>query len=394
MSRFRMLALACACGLTLTIVPAVGDEPLTDAQKEKNLERVLREKAKTKIESEAVGELSVSEVLKKISKEHGIEIVVSEEAFRAAGITGFKDRKSFLRSINPAEMTVPQFLDVWLASVGATYKIELPRIVIVPAPRWNEKLGEFDRTDRAAVVLATFEQEIQLKEGTNINEIPLFELLQDLSKRYQLTFVVNEESFKAVGSPNIREEKARIATTHLRGLRLPQFLNVTLESVGATYLLKNDVIEIVSIPHAAKVTKSGISQEEDGRGRLNEPLVAAIVKEKPLNEVVARIAEMYDLTVVVSPQAGDARTGFVTARLLNVPADKALELLALQCDLRVVRRGAAYFITSRDHANELFGEKLEKERQLIEVQKLREAPAKPPAPPAPPEKPLAPAPEK
>jgi hypothetical protein len=51
--------------------------------------------------------------------------------------------------------------------------------------------------------------------------------------------------------------------------------------------------------------------------------------------------------------------------------------------LRVVRRGNAFLITSRDHANELFGEKLEKQRQLIEIQKLREAPAKPPAPPAP-----------
>jgi hypothetical protein len=115
--------------------------------------------------------------------------------------------------------------------------------------------------------------------------------------------------------------------------------------------------------------------------------VSAVVKEKPLNEVVAKIAEMYDLTVVVAPQAGDAKTGFVNARLLNTPADKALELLALQCDLRVVRRGSAFLITSRDQANELFGEKLDKERQLIEVQKLREAPAKPPAPPEKPPEP-------
>ena len=115
--------------------------------------------------------------------------------------------------------------------------------------------------------------------------------------------------------------------------------------------------------------------------------MSAVFKEKPLNEAVAKIAEMYDLTVVVSPQAGDAKTGFVTARLLNVPADKALELLALQCDLRVVRRGNAFLITSKDQANELFNEKLDKERQKIEMQKLREAPAKPPEKPPEPKAP-------
>ena len=115
--------------------------------------------------------------------------------------------------------------------------------------------------------------------------------------------------------------------------------------------------------------------------------MSAFFKEKPLNEAVAKIAEMYDLTVIVSPQSGDARTGFVTARLLNVPADKALELLAaLQCDLRASCSAAeaAFLITSRDHANELFDENMGRERQKIELQKLREAPAKPPAPPAPP----------
>jgi hypothetical protein len=55
-----------------------------------------------------------------------------------------------------------------------------------------------------------------------------------------------------------------------------------------------------------------------------------------------------------------------------MPAEKALELLTLQADLRVVRRGTAFLITSKDHANEIFGEELEKERQRIELQKFRE----------------------
>src|SRR5262249_11837855 len=119
----------------------------------------------------------------------------------------------------------------------------------------------------------------------------------------------------------------------------------------------------------------------------SEPLISFIVKEKPLNETVEQIAKLYDLTVVVSPQAGDARTGFVSARLLNMPAEKALELLALQADLRVVRRGAAFFITSKDHANEIFTEEVEKELKKIELMKLRETLVKPQTPERQPAKP-------
>lgn len=243
------------------------------------------------------------------------------------------------------------------------------------------------KADPLEQLLATLDQEVQLKEGANVNEIPLFELLESLTKKHGVTFTLNEDSFKSVGMANIKEEKPRIAATRLNGFTLRQFLNAALEDLRATYLIRNGAIEIVSLGHAASAAKTEVVIGEDNRYRLKEPLVSAAVKEKPLNEVVAKLAEMYDLTVIVSPQAGDAKTGFVTARLLNLPADKAIELLALQCDLRVVRKGNAFLLTSRDHLNELFGEKLDKERQKIEVEQLRKAPAKPPAAP---EKPPAP----
>lgn len=244
-----------------------------------------------------------------------------------------------------------------------------------------------DKTEQIITIL--LEQEVNTPKGA-INDIPLFELLSHLSKEHSLTFVINEECFKEVGQPNIKEEKPKLASTELRGLHVNQFLRVILGSMGATYLVRNNSIEIVSVQYAASLTKAAL-KPVDGESvyrQLAQPLVSYIVKEKPLNETVTKIAEMYDLTVVVSPQAGDARMGFVSARLLNMPAEKALELLALQADLRVVRRGAAFLITSRDHANEIFGEELEKERQRIELQKFREMPVKPTAKlPVPPEQP-------
>jgi hypothetical protein len=229
-----------------------------------------------------------------------------------------------------------------------------------------------------------FKQEVMLgdhpNDNVNINDIPLLELLSGLSTRYKLTFTINEDCFKAAGVNDIAEAKPKVASTRLRGMKMHELLTVTLESMRATYIIKGNRIEIVTPEYAAKMAKTTTTQNADGKESLAEPLVSAIIKEKPLNEAVAMIAERYDLTVVVSPQSGDARTGFVTARLLNVPADKALELLALQADLRVVRKGNAFLITSRDHANDMFGEKLERERQLIELKKFRDAPLPKPEP--------------
>jgi len=225
-------------------------------------------------------------------------------------------------------------------------------------------------------------EEVELPQS-NINEIPLFEILQQLGKRYELTFSINEDSFKAEGLNNIREALPGISTTQVRGLTIHQFLTSVLHSAGATYMVKGRTIEIIAPGRAARLTRSTVSGTEDGRVVLKEPLVSAVFKEKALNEAVASIAERYDLTVAVSPQAGDARTGFITARLLNLPADRALELVALQADLRVVRKGAAFLITSREHADSLFQEEVEKQRAKIELDKLRQMPPPRPEAPAP-----------
>src|SRR5688572_17747545 len=45
-------------------------------------------------------------------------------------------------------------------------------------------------------------EEVELTD-VNLNETPLFEILQRFAKRYDLTFSINEESFKAEGLNNI-----------------------------------------------------------------------------------------------------------------------------------------------------------------------------------------------
>jgi hypothetical protein len=261
-------------------------------------------------------------------------------------------------------------------------------LVAVPgAARAADK--EPAKHDALERVLAVLEKEVRLPADADVTEVSLFEIVQHLSKTHDLAFVINEKSFDT--NPNIKETKPKVTATSLRGMHARDFLNHTLSSMNATFLVRRDHIEIVSVEHAAKETKSQIraTDGETRRESLGAPLISTIIKEKPLNEAVAKLAEIYDLNVIVSPQAGDARTGFVSARLLNVPADKALELLALQADLRVVKKGNAFVLTSKEHAEGMFNEKLDRERQKIELEKFREAPAAPPAPmpPAPPPQP-------
>jgi hypothetical protein len=217
----------------------------------------------------------------------------------------------------------------------------------------------------------------------NVNEVPLFELLQFLSKRYDLTFVILEDPFRAAGEPNVREKRPNLATTSLDVVTLRRFLDLTLGSMNATYLVRKDHIAIVPIEYAARETQNVGPGREDLPVSLKEPLVSAVYKEKPLTEAVADLAEEFDLNVVVGPQAADARAAFVSARLLNVPADQALELLAVQADLRVVRKGKSFLVTSKDHADALFAEQQERERQQIELEKFRKAPPAVPVLPAP-----------
>jgi tetratricopeptide (TPR) repeat protein len=84
-----------------------------------------------------------------------------------------------------------------------------------------------------------------LIEG-NINEIPLFELLQRISKQHRVTFVIMEEFFRAEGVADIKSKTANLSATQLRGLKLGTFLDIVLLSMNATYIVRPDYIEITT----------------------------------------------------------------------------------------------------------------------------------------------------
>ena len=198
-----------------------------------------------------------------------------------------------------------------------------------------------------------FEQEVQLG-NRNVNQMPLFELLQELSKAHGVAFGIDKDSFRAEGDLNITDRKPS-AAGQLRELSLHQFLIRVLDSLGATYLINGGGLEIVTCAHAAK-TSDATLDEEKGHKSLVHPLVSAVISNKPLVDVVEMLSSRYDLNIVLPPQ-GDSSASLVSAHLLNVPADRALDLLAGQCDLRAVRDGNVFLLTSAKRVSNVSDER-------------------------------------
>jgi type II secretory pathway component GspD/PulD (secretin) len=224
--------------------------------------------------------------------------------------------------------------------------------------------------DATAGLLDTlFDKEVQV-EG-NVNDMSLVELLNQLSKTHNVTFLINQDCFDQAGIPDIKEKKPNVVATSLKGLSLHHFIVQVLKSMRATYIIRGNAVEIVTVAEAARVAKAAIDEDAEGIKSLKEPLVCAIFKQKPLKESVELMANRYELNVSISPQAGEVNAGGITVRIMNLPADKAIEMLAQQHDLRVVRKGNAYLITSPEHAKKLLAEQAQEERCAIELEKLR-----------------------
>jgi hypothetical protein len=267
-------------------------------------------------------------------------------------------------------MSIPR----WLV-LGAIFIV--PGFSLAADPEVKQKPDPADQ-----LITKLFDQEVQI-DG-NINEIPLGKLMQQLSKKYDIQFIVKKDEFNSIkpnGSTDFYEWKPKIEASELRGLTLHKFLTRVLDDLfsgeegvppGAAYLIKGKTLEIVPKAIAQRHGRGLLANGDEGEGELlKDPLVSLILKQKSLTEVVEMLAGRYDLNVVFGPQAVDATASLVTARLINVPADTALEMLAAQCGLRSIRKGNAFLITSKERAKELLTEEYEKEQRKIELAKPR-----------------------
>jgi len=201
-----------------------------------------------------------------------------------------------------------------------------------------------------------------LKINQELDGMQLKDVIRTVEKDHNLKFIVDENAFKSAGEASILDKKLTLKQS-VGGIRFGKALGIMLSSMEATYIVHKDHIAIVPVS-----------------ARENVVCVTGIYKERPLNEVLAEIADDHDVTILVAPQSGDARMTFINSRLLNVPIESAIELLAVQADLRVIKRKGAYLITGKDHANEMNEETHNTAMRKIELQSLRAGNQPKPAP--------------
>jgi hypothetical protein len=193
----------------------------------------------------------------------------------------------------------------------------------------------------------------------DLTTTPFREVLGDLATRYKITFIVNKAAIES--GEQLDDAKAeRLSAQRMEGLPLGTFLDVYLRGLNVpnvTYLVRADHIEITSRKAAQK--EAGLTEAIEeakasgeamelvrAKARLNLPLVCVAVTDQPLSVVLKDLTRVYGLNVVIEPSSrGQIEKAVVTERLLNVPADTALELLAEQAGLSVARKGNTFRIS-------------------------------------------------
>lgn len=193
----------------------------------------------------------------------------------------------------------------------------------------------------------------------------LQEALDQYAKRYGVRFVANERAFRdeAVQDVLKLEIAQPAAIPPLFGVRYDQAWQPILDRIpnpsGVTLLIREGYVEITTKAAA----RAEIWGDEYPGPFL--PLVHVHALKRPLEEVLKGVADRATLNVVVDPRAKEKAATDVTARLLNTPADTALDLLADMAGLKAVRVRNVFYVTTAEHAAEL--------RKEIEIQAKKDA---------------------
>lgn len=226
--------------------------------------------------------------------------------------------------------------------------ILLVGVLAVPTARGAEPAKAADTAEKIVAVL----HNAKIDYEKDLKTTPLLELLDDLERKHGVKFIFSTAKF----GPDFRVALVRaesLTPKDLNGMCLHAFLNTYLSTAldDATYVVRPDHIEITT--KAAIREETGLTEsdtDEMGANRLNLPLVCIAVKNKPLSFVLDELRRVYGLNIVVEKSVRELLKTPITEQLLNVPADTALELLAGQADLGVVRKGNTFRLTSNPGA--------------------------------------------
>ena len=193
-------------------------------------------------------------------------------------------------------------------------------------------------------------------EGIDDARATLSDALEQLSKRYNLPYRINEKAFQADNPKQdvLGFEIAKKHPFHPMIEKLSTLLQTILARLpvksGALFLIRKDYIEITT--GAAVRAELGIPSD-----RPLLPLVWNSFENVPISEALIALSAESGYNVVADPRASDklqTPTGITT--LYNVPVDTAVRLLANMADVSMVRLDNVFYLTTEENAKHLRAE--------------------------------------
>jgi hypothetical protein len=234
----------------------------------------------------------------------------------------------------------------------------LPVLVLM---LWSAAPADAQETKRTtAEQIITLLQEQRLSYEKDLKTTPFQEVLDDLEKRHKVRFIISKGMFGEDFASMQAMKAESLNVKDLEGMYFHTFLKAYLAALpldGVTYVVRPDHIEITTKTAAAQevglqeemkeaAASSDTAAQARAYARLQLPLVCVAAKEKPLSGVLDDLRRIYGANIVVETSAKPQLKTMITEQLLNVPVDTALQLLAGQADLAVVRKGNTFRIIS------------------------------------------------
>jgi RNA polymerase sigma factor (sigma-70 family) len=198
----------------------------------------------------------------------------------------------------------------------------------------------------------TLSQEINY-EGVDDARATLADVLDQLSKRYNLNFHAKREVFRAI-DPKIDVFRFEVCDPvplpPMRaslGIVMRTILERLPPKMGAMYVIRKEFIEITT--ETAVRAELGIPPN-----RPLLPLVCDTLDDVPITVALRRLADHTGYNVVVDPRIADKlRTSTNLVELNNVPVDTAVRLVANMAGMSVVRLDNVLYVTTADNAKHL-----------------------------------------
>jgi RNA polymerase sigma factor (sigma-70 family) len=190
-------------------------------------------------------------------------------------------------------------------------------------------------------------------QGFDDPKLSLLEALDNLSKRYQVQFSINEKAFRSE-AVDLDAAATRIAEQQPIApfkTSLHNVLNKVLARVpvpsGVVYLVRKDHVEITTGQAACAELKVAADQLPT--------LVHHDFRQADLAEALMKVMEDSDANIVFDPRINLKPGGKlqITSRLMNVPVETALKLLANMADLAVAKLDNVYYVTTPENAAKL-----------------------------------------